>query len=1266
MEETGNHRKRKRLVPQSDENLLVGNKVEVRSVEDGFEGSWHEGTIIGCENGCRKVKYDYLFDENEANHLTEIVKVASADKIFMTSKDYKRGRIRPCHSFGKLTKEDISYGLCVDCYHDEAWWEGVVFDHKVSCSKRTIFFPDLGDELQSNIKSLRLTHDWNEDTGMWTRRGKWMFLEILAEHERDAFIPVSLKQIWYDVRAKNEFSEIREWPCSVHSLWRKLIAQVIDENLRLTVGALVERCMSAQDEELTRKNKVASEIIDANPRLTVDALAERCMSFQDEDLTRKNKVASETIDELCDNDELAMTNVRNSVSVPGNSHLVPVQPQVLSMICSDQEVIEFNTCDADEKMRKGRCNKNLQPENLKPEFCPGSLYEYVQTDHPSQTLTQLTRRHLCSLGYKMEHCQATKGVRYESPRGKSFFNLRKCANFEKQVIENSSLAAEDFQSGKRSAPDDGNCVEQQLKVARTSEICNGSKKQKVMENSSLAAEEVHGERSVSPDHPNCSSEEQLMVLHTSEVYRPKRKGEVLDLDVEPKYCSEAITKYLKENNHMSSKSELVDEARAHLSAIGWKFWPFFKRGGKYEWRYDSPTTGKTYNSLLSVCRAFVGGTETHSEERKALSGGEISLPSADYPGCSFSKNWSRNYPRALRKYKSGKVQRRKEKVHVNHQSIKKLSTSFVSKKNKALGKVGNSSRELRSTKRARQAGSSSSSKVPLTVLSWMIDNSMVLAREKVEYYRQGDDKPTASGRVTFYGINCSCCSQVFTLSGFEAHAGCFSRQPAAHIFFCKDGKSLVERQLEIMRQNVKCFSVEPLEKTSEKRLDSWNDHICSICRYGGELILCDRCPSSFHARCLGLQEIPDGDWFCSSCCCGICGKSHVENAEFPTNKNVLACHQCERQYHARCIRERDVNQLESTEKWFCCNACQRVYWGLQQLLGKPIVVDHKDLTWTLMKPMDFMAINHDDCDVLSITENYSKLRVALEVMHECFEPVKEPRTKRDLVEDVIFCRGSHLNRLNFQGFYTVLLERNEELISVAILRVYGDKVAEIPLIGTRFKHRRLGMCRMVMDEIEQILIKLGVKRLVLPAAASVLNTWTTAFEFTPVTEVERSEFLCYSFLDFQDTILCQKPLRKRSSPLPRRQLSIDASGTRPEAVCNMERGGTIADPEGNSSISEVSQEDRFDESETVDQGAIVKVTDEKSNGGDNLQNAVVTMVTDQTNQEREPCNALEMKKQKVEHNKSDGSLKCYKRKNSSEPRSPVSRDNCPKVEVSCR
>lgn len=74
----------------------------------------------------------------------------------------------------------------------------------------------------------------------------------------------------------------------------------------------------------------------------------------------------------------------------------------------------------------------------------------------------------------------------------------------------------------------------------------------------------------------------------------------------------------------------------------------------------------------------------------------------------------------------------------------------------------------------------------------------------------------------------------------------------------------------------------------------------------------------------------------------------------------------------------------------------------------------------------------------------------------------------------------------------------------------------------------------------QNLIELGVKKLVLPAAATVLNTWTMAFGYTPVTQSERSEFLSYSFLDFQDTVMCQKVLRRLSLPLP--HLLRDTSG----------------------------------------------------------------------------------------------------------------------------
>ena len=64
-----------------------------------------------------------------------------------------------------------------------------------------------------------------------------------------------------------------------------------------------------------------------------------------------------------------------------------------------------------------------------------------------------------------------------------------------------------------------------------------------------------------------------------------------------------------------------------------------------------------------------------------------------------------------------------------------------------------------------------------------------------------------------------------------------------------------------------------------------------------------------------------------------------------------------------------------------------------------------NLTWTLLKPIGTEGFDVDFSDVKALTEVYSKLNIALDVMLECFEPVKERRTRRDVVEDVIFCRG---------------------------------------------------------------------------------------------------------------------------------------------------------------------------------------------------------------------------------------------------------------------
>ncbi|KAL5984331.1 hypothetical protein ACLOJK_018435 [Asimina triloba] len=165
-------------------------------------------------------------------------------------------------------------------------------------------------------------------------------------------------------------------------------------------------------------------------------------------------------------------------------------------------------------------------------------------------------------------------------------------------------------------------------------------------------------------------------------------------------------------------------------------------------------------------------------------------------------------------------------------------------------------------------------------------------------------------------------------------------------------------------------------------------------------------------------------------------------------------------------------------------------------MGKSKPTGVEGLSWTILRSR---REDSHDIDIDTMVEHHSKLWVALNVLHECFQPFIEPRTKADFFTNVVFNRGvkyalegsfnkvierkifskkkremmanimlkSKLKRLNFQGFYTMILEKEEEVISVATVRIFGEKVAEVPLIGTRVQYRRLGMCRLLMNEIEK-------------------------------------------------------------------------------------------------------------------------------------------------------------------------------------------------------
>jgi hypothetical protein len=60
--------------------------------------------------------------------------------------------------------------------------------------------------------------------------------------------------------------------------------------------------------------------------------------------------------------------------------------------------------------------------------------------------------------------------------------------------------------------------------------------------------------------------------------------------------------------------------------------------------------------------------------------------------------------------------------------------------------------------------------------------------------------------------------------------------------------------------------------------------------------------------------------------------------------------------------------------------------------------------------------------------------------------------------------------LNF--LFALQMLNIETILAVFLMccRVYGNKVAELPLVGTRFAHRRQGMCHLLMNNLEKVLL----------------------------------------------------------------------------------------------------------------------------------------------------------------------------------------------------
>ncbi|KAL3536204.1 hypothetical protein ACH5RR_004665 [Cinchona calisaya] len=434
----------------------------------------------------------------------------------------------------------------------------------------------------------------------------------------------------------------------------------------------------------------------------------------------------------------------------------------------------------------------------------------------------------------------------------------------------------------------------------------------------------------------------------------------------------------------------------------------------------------------------------------------------------------------------------------------------------------------------------------------------------LNYYSRGQQLLT--GYKKGLGIFCTCCKNEVSPSTFEAHAGWASRRKPYGYIYTSNGVSLHELAIKLLKGR-SCTA-------------SDNDDLCIICADGGKLVLCDGCPRAFHKACASLTTIPRGKWYCKYCqnmfqreryvehnanavaagripgidpieqitnrcirivknpeeaeviACVICRGYDFSKSGFGP-RTVILCDQCEKEYHVGCLKKQKMADLKELPKgkWFCTGDCKRIYSALNNLLSSGseklpdscLDVIKKKL---MLKGSDVAAGFDVSWRLLSgkvkTRETRNLLSQAVAIFHDCFDPIVDSVTGRDFIPSMVY--GRNIRGHDFSGMYCAILTVNSQVVSAVILRIFGQNIAELPLVATRIENQSKGYFQLLFSCIERLMAFLKIRSFVLPAADEAESIWTEKFGFKKISHDQLVNYkkTCWQMINFKGTSMLEK------------------------------------------------------------------------------------------------------------------------------------------------